>query len=74
MAGNVWEWCEDWLRADLGAAPVTDPVESSPGLYRMMRGGALDYPAQDSRAAARAVHDRPESRRFFAGGRCVRTL
>jgi len=35
----VWEWCQDWYGAYPGG-PVTDPVGSPSGLYRIHRGGS----------------------------------
>ena len=46
MAGNVWEWCWDWM-GSYGSGEVSDPSGPASGLYRVVRGGS--WPAYADR-------------------------
>lgn len=52
MHGNVIEWCSDWYDT-YPAGPVTDPVGSNGGFYRVLRGGDWGYNARLCRSAYR---------------------
>ncbi len=54
MHGNVYEWCLDWWKGDLGSSAVTDPKGSNSGSNRVMRGGGWDIYAQSCRSAYRS--------------------
>ena len=53
MHGNVWEWCLDWWKGDLGSSAVTDPKGPNTGSYRVLRGGCWGNPARSCRSANR---------------------
>lgn len=74
MAGNIWEWCQDWFDPDYySSAPPVDPRGPKSGTHRVLRGGS--YLCHDSycnryRVAARS-NNTPESTAGNIGFRVV---
>jgi formylglycine-generating enzyme required for sulfatase activity len=73
LHGNVWEWCWDWYRSDLGTGVAVDPQGSGGGSQRVIRGGSWYYFARDCRSASRSMYW-PNSRDDIVGFRVARTL
>jgi formylglycine-generating enzyme required for sulfatase activity/tRNA A-37 threonylcarbamoyl transferase component Bud32 len=73
LAGNVWEWVNDWYDAGYyGRSPAVNPLGPASGSSRVLRGGSWSSIGRVVRAAKRFGGD-PSGSFNFVGFRCARS-
>lgn len=73
VAGNVFEWCNDWYECDLGTEPVIDPAGPQSGVACVLRGGCWFHEPVTLLCAGR-YHYHPHHANFDIGFRVARTV
>jgi serpin B len=75
MAGNVWEWVNDWWSESYYArSPVENPQGPQSGTVRIGRGGSWYDPRWHTRASFRKGLSPSSARIHWVGFRCVTPL
>jgi len=70
MAGNVYEWVNDWYQSDYySVSPPTNPSGPGSGIYRVLRGGVWGHGESALRVAYRRAS--VSGGNYYFGFRCA---
>jgi len=74
MAGNLWEWVNDWYDEDYyDNSPTNNPLGPEEGSFPVLRGGAWGDDSDRLRVSDRRFND-PKSGALNIGFRCARDV